>query len=67
MPSLDRGEPAGTLQTLVQLMRLEAKSDRSATNISVQPAGHRPGRAQDRSSVCYGRNMGGSHSSSGRL
>lgn len=41
MPSLDRGEPAGTLQTLFQDMRLAASSDRSATSISVQPA-HTP-------------------------
>lgn len=38
MPSLDRGDPAGTLQTLFQDTRLPASSDRSATSISVQPA-----------------------------
>lgn len=37
MPSLDSGDPAGTLQTLVHEMRLEGRSDRSATSISVQP------------------------------
>jgi hypothetical protein len=38
MPSLDRGDPAGTLQTLFQDTWLAARSDRSATSISVQPA-----------------------------
>jgi len=38
MPSLDSGEPAGTLQTLVHDTRLAPRSDRSATSISVQPA-----------------------------
>jgi hypothetical protein len=37
MPSLDRGDPAGTLQTLFQDTWLAARSDRSATSISVQP------------------------------
>lgn len=37
MPSLDSGEPAGTLQTLLHDTRFADRSDRSATSISVQP------------------------------